>query len=231
MSRDDRGMNDVTDDDVVTVAARKSLVPSIAVLIVLIAACVLIELCLTLGDAGAFGIPRLRAWAYENGGFWPGLLEDWKPNYPNQPILMFVSYGFLHSGPAHLIMNMVGLYFLGRAVIERVGPWRLCLLYALALVGGAGGFGLLADSLRPMVGASGALFGLAGALLAWNYVDRFAFDKRLWPVARVVIVLVAINVVQWWAMNGQLAWEAHLGGFVSGWVVALLLDPRSQPIA
>ena len=37
-----------------------------------------------------------------------------------------------------------------------------------------------------------------------------------------------INLVMFWALDGQLAWQTHLGGFVAGWVLALLIDPRSQ---
>jgi membrane associated rhomboid family serine protease len=123
---------------------------------------------------------------------------------------------------------MVTLWSLGVAVLDRVGPWGFAGLYGASLLGGAAGFGLIAETFRPMVGASGALFGLAGGLLAWNYVDRFTFRERLWPVARVVLFLVAMNVAMWWALEGQLAWETHLGGFLIGWITALLIDPQAR---
>lgn len=81
-----------------------------------------------------------------------------------------------------------------------------------------------------MVGASGALFGLAGAIVAWDYLDRFLLSEGLWPVLRTVLFLVGLNIALWWAMGGQLAWETHLGGFVTGWVMAMLLDPRGRPM-
>ena len=37
-----------------------------------------------------------------------------------------------------------------------------------------------------------------------------------------------LNLLLWWAMDGQLAWETHLGGFLAGWVMALLADPRPR---
>jgi membrane associated rhomboid family serine protease len=89
-------------------------------------------------------------------------------------------------------------------------------------------FGLMAPDLRPMVGASGALFGLAGALLSWAYVDRFTFRQGLLPVVQAVALLIVLNLVLWWAMAGQLAWQTHLGGFLAGWIAALLVDPRPQ---
>lgn len=194
----------------------------------LIAISTVIELVLLLSDF-SLGLPaRLRPLAYEYGGFWPGLLDQWTPNYAAQPGLMFATYGFLHAGPVHLVVNMITLWSLGGAVIERVGWIGFAVLYVGALIGGAMGFALLAPDLRPMVGASGALFGLAGGLLAWAYVDRYAAELGLWPILRAALLLVALNLVLWWAMNGQLAWQTHLGGFVAGWIIALLVDPRAR---
>ena len=189
---------------------------------------VLIEGLLSLGDTNLAGIPRFRSTVYEYAGFWPGLLGNWKPNYPGQPILMFLTYGFLHSGLLHLAVNMITLASLGPPVIERVGSRKFLVIYGLAIFGGAAGFALLSDTFRPMVGASGALFGLAGAILAWEYVDRFTLKEAMWPVLRAVALLVLLNVVLYYAMDRLLAWEAHLGGFVLGWIGAMLVDPRSR---
>lgn len=194
----------------------------------LIGLCLLVEAVLRLGELGLFGVPRFRALVYEFGGFWPGLLSTWRPNYPLQPTTMFLTYAFLHAGLWHLVLNMVTLWSLAGPVVARVGQMKFLILYALAILGGAVGYALLADGYRPMVGASGALFGLAGAILAWDYVDRFALRERLWPVARAALLLVALNVALYYAMGGVLAWETHLGGFVAGWVAALLIDPRGH---
>lgn len=191
----------------------------------LIACCTGVELGLLASELGLIATDRLRQTAYEYGGFWPGLLAGWRPNYPSQPYAMFLSYGFLHSGLAHLAMNMVTLWSLGGVVIARVGQGRFLVLYAATLLGGAGGYALLASSAQPMVGASGALFGLAGGIMAWSYIDRFTNRAGLWPVARVAVFLIGINLVMYWALDGHLAWQTHLGGFVLGWIVALLLDP------
>ncbi len=194
----------------------------------LIGICIAIEAVLQLGDAGVFGVSRFRSIAYEFSGFWQGLLGDWRPNYAVQPYAMFLTYGFFHAGLWHLGLNMVTLYSLGRAVLVRISGWRFLLLYAISVLGGGIGFALLSDSYRPMVGASGALFGLAGALLAWEYVDRFTYRRGLWPVARAALLLIALNIALYFAMNRLLAWEAHLGGFIAGWIAALLIDPSPR---
>lgn len=183
---------------------------------------------LTLLVAETAGFPTLRMRAYEYGGFWPGLLRDWAPNFSQQPFTMFVSYGFLHAGLVHLIVNMVTLWSLGRTVLDREGLLGFTVIYLGALVGAALAFGLIAPVQWPMVGASGALFGLVGSILAWNYIDRIFHRQKLWPVVRAIALLAALNLVMWWAMDGLLAWQAHLGGFVSGWVLALLVNSRPQ---
>ena len=201
---------------------------AMSVPLIIIGICSGIELVLQLADFGIIFSSRLRMLAYDYFGFWPGLLRDWTPNYPSQPKLMFLTYGFLHSGFLHVLFNMFTLFSLARIVIFRVGQLRFLALYILTILGGAIGFWLLTDTLSPMVGASGALFGLAGALISWEYVDRFTIRVGLWPVLRAVLFLVGLNIALWWAMKGQLAWETHLGGFITGWVVALLLDPRGH---
>lgn len=195
---------------------------------VIFAACVGPELILQGADLGLWGAEGWRGLAYGWGGFWPGLLQDWRPNYALQPYAMFGSYGFLHGGASHLIVNMITLFSLSPLLITRVGAGRFAFLYAAAVLGGALGFALLSAGLTPMVGASGALFGLIGAWLAWEYVDRFTGRAALWPVMQAVLLLVGLNLILWWTMDGQLAWETHLGGFVTGWIVALLLDPTAR---
>ena len=201
-------------------------IPGRNILLVLIVICCVLEVVLQLSDFGLVGPERLRGMAYEYGGFWPGLLKDWNPNYALQPYMMFLTYGFLHGGIIHLIVNMVTLWSLGAAVILRVGVRGFSILYVASILGGAAGYAVLAPGLQPMVGASGALFGLAGGLLAWMYVDRFTFQQGLLPVVQAVALLIALNLILWWAMSGQLAWQTHLGGFIAGWVAALLVDPR-----
>lgn len=192
----------------------------------LIAVCCMIEVCLRLSSVETIGFSRLRQLAYEYGGFWPGLLDNWRPNFASQPYAMFFTYSLLHVGLGHLTANMITLWYLGRPVIDRAGQRGFLLLYTGSCVGGGIGFVLLGPDLPPMVGASGALHGLFGALLAWAYVDRFTFKERLWPISGACLILIGLNMMLWWAMDRQVAWHAHLGGFVAGWILALLIDPR-----
>ena len=194
-------------------------------LVLLIALCTAIEALVVAGDAAGL---RLRAAAIEWGGFWPGLLSDWRPLYRGQPAAMFVTYGFLHGGLLHLGINMLTLWSLGRAVLIRAGTFGFVLVYAAGLLGGGLGYGLLATGDLPMVGASGALFGLAGAFLAWHLADRVALSETVVPVLKAAAFLAAINVAMAVALAGNLAWEAHLGGFLAGAAMAFALG-RHRP--
>lgn len=195
------------------------------VLAALIVVHLLIELALLGADWRLWAYPRLRLTAYEYGGFWPGLLQGWQPNFPGQGVAMFFTYAVLHGGPGHAVVNMITLWSLGRAVVEWVGLRGFAVTYLMALLGGAGGYALLANTPQPMVGASGALFGLAGALAVWTYGSRPDRASALRFLCWVVVALVAMNVAMYWALDGQIAWQTHLGGALAGAVVAFLLRP------
>jgi len=203
------------------------------VVFALIAMSTLPELVLLGSDWGLWGSARWRSLTYQYGAFWAGLLLGWTPNYAAQPYAMFATYAFLHAGPGHLLVNMITLYTLGRSIIEKLGPVRFLVVYVLSILGGAIGFGLFGTIVQPMVGASGALFGLAGA---WVVLDVSATVKVrpgfrglayaiLWPV----MVLLLLNLIMLWSTKGQLAWETHLGGFLVGAIVTIILCRMRTP--
>ena len=191
---------------------------------VIIFVCTVIEIALQLGDLGLAGLPRLRITAYEYGGFWSQLLGGWRPNYALQPWTMFVTYAFLHGGLLHLCFNMAALWSLSPPVAERAGPGGLAAIFAAGVVVGAVAHGLTATTLQPMVGASGGLFGLAGALVGCAHADRRVLAEGIRPTLRAIALLTAINLAMWWALDGQLAWQTHLGGFLAGWIAGRIAD-------
>lgn len=190
---------------------------------VIAALCILPELVLTGADWRLWGQPWWRPITYQYAGFWPGLLGDWRPNYPAQPWTMFFSYGFLHAGLWHLAVNMATLFLLAGPVTARIGPGGFLRTYAVSLLGGAVGFAALTTAPTPMVGASGALFGLAGALLAMEFDRRIARGHSVRNVLAVIFGLAAGNAALAWTSGSDLAWQAHLGGFVAGWLHATVV--------
>lgn len=185
----------------------------------LILANLAVEAVLLGADHGLWGSTLGRGLAYEYGGFWAGLLHNWQPNYSLQPVAMFFTYSLLHAGISHVAGNMLSLIFLGEPVVARIGSRGFLLLYLLASLGGALCFGLFTRSPAPMIGASGAIFGLAGALTVWDAQDRRArgLRGRVWLI---VLGLIFLNLVFWWSAAGNLAWQTHLGGFLTGAALA-----------
>ena len=200
------------------------------VLLALIVLCVLPEAVLSGADRGFWGSPLWRGLTYQWGAFWPGLLGNWRPNYALQPVAMFVTYGFLHAGLWHLGLNMLTLVSLGRPLALRLGQGRFLLLWIAATIGGALGYAALATAPQPMVGASGALFGLAGALVWLQVADLAAEGAAPAEMVRALlpplVMLTLLNVLMYWAMGGRLAWQTHLGGFLAGALAMAALRRR-----
>lgn len=186
-----------------------------AVLIILTLSC-LPELTLQAADHGLIGSASWRQLTYQNGAFWAGLLHGWQPNYRAQPGLMFASYGFLHAGLGHLIGNMLGLGGLGAPAADRLGAWGFVWLYAASLLGGAVAFGLLSNSPAPMVGASGAVFGLAAAWVVADWQDHKSRQYARLRACGLLGALMGLNLISWALLGGQLAWQTHLGGCLAG---------------
>src|SRR5206468_4999028 len=74
-----------------------------------------------------------------------------------------ITSAFLHYGPFHLAINMYSLYFAGSILEQVIGRWRFALLYLASGLSGAAG-ALVWSPNVPTVGASGAIFGILGAL-------------------------------------------------------------------
>ncbi len=184
------------------------------------------EALFTLLSADLIGQGNLRNLALAYGAFWNGVLrEGWTTLYPFQRELMFITYAFLHGGFLHLIGNMIAVLALGGIVVARIGQQGFLLLYALTAIGGAAGFALLSGSTSPMIGASGAVFGLIGAWKFWEWQVRRKMRADMGPLWRSLLGLAALNVLLWVLLSGLLAWEAHLGGFVTGVLFAAIVTP------
>lgn len=194
----------------------------------LVALTCLPEILFTLLETGVFGETDLRRQALFLGAFWNGLLSGWEPIYSFQRETMFLTYALLHGGLLHLIGNMVALLALGGIAVARVGQRGFLLLYAISAIGGGIGFALLSNSEAPMIGASGAVFGLIGAWKFWEWQLRQHIGSPMAPLWRSLFGLVLLNVILWIALSGLVAWEAHLGGFIAGVLFAAIATPTMR---
>lgn len=189
---------------------------------VLVILCSLPEVVLLGADWGLWGSSRWRPLAYTDGAFWAGLLYGWTPNFLLQPFTMFLTYAWLHTGFAHLAGNLAALLWLGPQVVERRGILGLILFWFAAVLGGAVAFGLLSSSPAPMVGASGALFGLGAEWVVAEVRQARRYLTRALRGLGLFTLLIAMNAGAWGLQGSHLAWETHLGGFIAGLALAIL---------
>lgn len=149
---------------------------------------------------------------------------------------------FMHAGLLHLFMNLSALLPFGMILGQRLGPGFGGQAKWLAFYLGAGLSGDLAwlyinaAEAGPMVGASGAIFGLWGAITRLNregdvypLFSRAVARQMTAPIIANVIVAVAFGVMG--GMGGEvagIAWQAHLGGFLFGLLTIGFFLPRRQ---
>lgn len=143
----------------------------------------------------------------------------------------FLSAGWLHGGLVHIVFNMLWLRDLGPVMAHVFGTGRTILVYVLA---GASGFlaSTLAARFLPdipflggasfTVGASAAVFGFFGALQHYSEISGNSMLKqtiRAWLIGGVVIGFILPGIDNW----------AHAGGYVGGYLLARVFDPRQPP--
>ena len=132
---------------------------------------------------------------------------------------------FLHGGLLHILFNMLSLYWVGRAIEPVMGRWRFLTLYLVSALGGSA-FILAWCLIQPSeifvstVGASGAVFGLFGAV--------FVLQRLGGSDTTSILTLLGINLVYGFVVSG-ISWQGHIGGAIAGvaatWVLARLARP------
>jgi len=127
-----------------------------------------------------------------------------------------VTGGFLHAGVMHLAFNMFALYFLGKILEPSVGTVRFVMIYFACLLAGSFGAILLSGSHVVTVGASGAVFGIFGAVFV------IARGRGLTDMAREVGIILLINLALTFTISG-ISIGGHLGGVIGGAICGLLV--------
>jgi rhomboid protease GluP len=161
------------------------------------------EVLILLGASGAWPVFRLDRW-------WTVLTAGW-----------------LHAGVLHILFNVLWIRQLGPAVAELYGPGRMVILYTVAGVVGftfsslagqfIGGLPFIGGA-SVTVGASAPIFGLLGALV---YYGRRTGSRQVGQAGLQYALMLGVFGLIMPGIDNQ----AHLGGFVGGYVAGLLLDP------
>jgi membrane associated rhomboid family serine protease len=173
--------------------------------VALVAANVLVYL-ITVGQGGGLNQPGGQA--FERGALVGVLVADgdW---------YRLVSAMFLHASVIHLAFNMLALWWLGSVVEQALGTWRYLLIYFASGLAGSAGALLLSGPLAITVGASGAIYGILGALLILEYLST---GRLAGPALTLIVLNLAITLT-----IPNISIGGHVGGLVGGVLATLAL--------
>jgi membrane associated rhomboid family serine protease len=170
-------------------------------------------------------------------------------------IWTFVTYAFFHANLTHLGFNLIWLVAFGTPVARRFGAWRFLAFFAFTAAGGAAAHLVThLDTGTPAIGASAAVLGMMAAALRFVFepggplgllrlseaetyrvpakpLGAMLRDRRMLLFVAVWFVLNALSALPWLALPGvdvNVAWQAHVGGFVAGLLGFAAFDPAPR---
>ena len=136
------------------------------------------------------------------------------PNVAMGQWWLLITAGFLHGSIIHLLFNAYILWVIGSQLENIVGSFKFTIIYFFSLIGGSLASYLFSPFGSYSVGASGAIFGIMGAMLIVGRKHNLDISQ--------ITTLVAINVVLGFVFSG-IDWRAHLGGLAAGVIITWVL--------
>ncbi|MCW4385818.1 rhomboid family intramembrane serine protease [Salinibacterium sp. SYSU T00001] len=170
------------------------------------------------GPVVTYSIMGLTALVYLAQIFTGGAVTEallyWGPYTQIEPWRILTTM-LVHSERSffHILFNMYALFIFGRMLEHAIGRWRFLALYLLSGMAGSVAV-LLISPMTPVVGASGAIFGLFGAF--------FVINRGLGGNSMQLVIVLGLNLVIGFIVPG-IAWQAHVGGVLVGALVGFIL--------
>jgi membrane associated rhomboid family serine protease len=175
--------------------------------------------CASVADPSTF-YPRVasqQTCALQTGGD-----GSWMPGVSDGAFWQLMTSAFTHAEIWHIGFNMLALWVLGPQLEAAIGRVRFLSLYLLSALAGSTMVYWLADPHGSTIGASGAVFGLMGALLVVAF--------KVGGDVRSILMWIGINVVITVVGSSFISWQGHLGGLIGGMLIAAILvySPRAR---
>jgi membrane associated rhomboid family serine protease len=190
-------------------------------------------------------------WVMMNLAFWPTRFSQDGGFADPAAWLSAVTYSFMHGGFAHIAVNMIWLAAFGSPLAGRIGAVRMAIFWVVTSIASAFAFyAVHPNDMVPLVGASGVISGMMGAAARYGFrrvpdvlhKNRSEFAGPLLSIpAALTSRTVLIFVATWFLINllagmvtltpsveaANIAWEAHIGGFIVGFLGIGFLDRKS----
>jgi membrane associated rhomboid family serine protease len=145
----------------------------------------------------------------------------------NHQYYRLLTSGFLHAGLLHILFNMVFLWFMGQMLEPAIGRLNFAIVYFVSLLAGAFG-ALLFQPDVGTVGASGACFGILGALIVVAYYRGISIWQSGLGITLLINIVFSLSVAGI-SIGGHLG--GVVGGAICGWLIVQLGERRRMPAA
>jgi len=136
----------------------------------------------------------------------------------------FITSMFMHDGMMHIVMNVLSLYLIGQVLEKLFKPLTYLSIYFVTGLLGSLTY-LLVSPNGQAVGASGAIFGMFGALAGFAWVHRKTMQDEFMQFMRSFGMILLLNLGLGLAMP-QIAMSAHIGGLVAGMISGLIMAKK-----
>jgi rhomboid protease GluP len=149
-----------------------------------------------------------------------GALHDYEIFVEGQ-VYRFISSMFIHSGAMHIVMNMLSLYMVGQILEKLFRPLTYLSIYFVTGIFGSLLF-LYINTDGQAVGASGAIFGIFGALAGFAWVHRKTMHDEFMRFIQSFGMILLINFALGLAIP-EIAMSAHIGGLITGIISGIIM--------
>jgi len=175
--------------------------------LLLIANCAVFGACAATAQNLSFGSGEMLGWGAISNG-----------TLANHEYWRLLTAAFLHVNPLHLLTNMICLMLWGGTLEKRVGTIYYLMIYLVAAIGGS--VTSVVSHHAPFVGAgaSGAIFGVVGALVGLQLLGKPALSVQS------LMSIIGINLLIDMSRGSNIDWMAHVGGFATGVIACVVLD-------
>ena len=168
--------------------------------------------------------PKGTCEAANGAGYWPDVAQStcsqmadgahWVAGATDGAPWQLLTAAFMHVEPWHIATNMISLWFLGPGLEAVFGRVRFLAIYFVAALSGSAAVVAFSAPHSPTLGASGAIFGLLGALLLLSRGTPELFGQ--------VVFWLVLNLVLTFTVPG-ISWQGHIGGLIGGAVMTLII--------
>ena len=194
-----------------------NLSPVLAIIIVNL----ILYLATLIASQGLYPFGEYRQIAADKFTYYLGLI----PHYFTSRPWTIITSMFIHAGFWHIFGNMLTLYFFGNFLARTVGNIKFLLVYLIGGIVGNALYLLLGQDFSIVIGASGAVYAVAGALV----VMYPKLPVRLYLIIPVPLWVVVLIFFVAWSFVPGVAWQAHIGGLAVGLIAGFFFRRKMLP--